>query len=282
MNKDFCVLILTHGRPDNVRTAKTLRNRGYTGKIFYIVDDEDSTKEKYIENFGSDVVVFSKKEIATITDPCDNFQNFASVLFARNATFKIAEKLGFKYFIQLDDDYTDFRYKYNSKGFYGDWGIKSLDAILEIMLKYYKRAPLLSIAMSQGGDFIGGKNGISGELRRPKRKAMNSFICSTDRPFKFLGILNDDVNTYLSLGNKGHVFLTIPDIALQQAQTQSNAGGLTDIYLEYGTYVKSFYSVIINPSCVKINLMGGKFKRLHHKIKWNNAVPKIISEEYRK
>jgi len=282
MNSDFCAFILTHGRPDNVKTEKTLRARGYTGKIFYIVDDKDKTLPKYIENFGSDVVVFSKMEIATETDPCDNFNNFASVLFARNATFGIAENLGYKYFIQLDDDYNDFRYKYNSKGYYGDWGIKSLDAIFDIMLKYYKRAPILSIAMSQGGDFIGGRNGTAGELRKPKRKAMNSFICSTDRPFKFLGILNDDVNTYLSLGNKGHIFLTIPDVALQQAQTQASDGGLTDIYLEYGTYVKSFYSVIINPSCVKINLMGGKFKRLHHKIKWNNAVPKIISEEFKK
>ena len=32
--------------------------------------------------------------------------------------------------------------------------------------------------------------------------------------------------------------------SLLQKETQSNSGGLTDIYLELGTYVKSFYSVI--------------------------------------
>ena len=282
MNEDFCAFILTNGRPNNVKTTKTLRSRGYTGKIIYIVDDLDSTFPEYIKNFGSDVEVFSKHEVRKTTDYCDNFNNLKCILYARNVCFEIAEKLGYKYFIQLDDDYTDFRYKYNSKGYYGDWSIKNLDAIFDIMLKYFKRAPFLTIAMSQGGDFIGGRNGVSGELRRPKRKAMNSFICSTDRPFKFMGTINEDVNAYVGLGNKGHLLLTIPDVALQQAQTQSNAGGLTEMYLEYGTYVKSFYSVIINPSCVKINLMGGKFKRLHHKIKWNNAVPKIISEEFKK
>lgn len=46
--------------------------------------------------------------------------------------------------------------------------------------------------------------------------------------------------------------------------------------------VKSFYSVMISPSSVKINLMGNKHKRMHHVISWNNTVPKIIKESYKK
>ena len=59
---------------------------------------------------------------------------------------------------------------------------------------------------------------------------------------------------------------------------------MTDIYLENGTYVKSFYSIIFMPSAVKIGLMGNKkdSKRLHHKIKWNNCVPKIIAQKHKK
>ena len=56
-------------------------------------------------------------------------------------------------------------------------------------------------------------------------------------------------------------------------------GGWTEFYLEMGTYVKSFYSVMYNPSCVKVAEMGDKHKRIHHKVIWNNAVPKIISNE---
>lgn len=57
---------------------------------------------------------------------------------------------------------------------------------------------------------------------------------------------------------------------------------MTEVYLNQGTYVKSFYTVMLNPSAVKINLMGNKDKRLHHKILWKNAVPKILSENYKK
>jgi hypothetical protein len=72
---------------------------------------------------------------------------------------------------------------------------------------------------------------------------------------------------------------------LVQMQTQSNAGGMTEMYLESGTYVKSFYSVMYAPSCVKVGEMGdprGGRYRLHHKINWHNVSPKIMRETIRK
>ena len=44
---DFAVFILTHGRPNNIVTLKTLRYQGYTGPIYFIIDDEDKTAEEY-------------------------------------------------------------------------------------------------------------------------------------------------------------------------------------------------------------------------------------------
>jgi hypothetical protein len=111
---------------------------------------------------------------------------------------------------------------------------------------------------------------------------MNSFVCSVDKPFKFIGRINEDVNTYVRLGGIGDIFLTIMCLQLDQKDTQSNAGGMTDVYCDSGTYVKSFYSVMINPSCVKVKPMGVSNKRLHHSINWNNAVPCIISGKYKK
>ena len=64
--------------------------------------------------------------------------------------------------------------------------------------------------------------------------------------------------------------------------TQQNPGGLTDIYLDNGTYVKSFYSVIHEPSCVKVALMGSNNKRIHHKINWDKCCPKILNEKWKK
>ena len=54
------------------------------------------------------------------------------------------------------------------------------------------------------------------------------------------------------------------------------------MYLEMGTYVKSFYTIMYAPSCVKMGLLGLSSKRLHHQVYWNNAVPKILEEKHKK
>ncbi|HDQ7021628.1 TPA: hypothetical protein QBH20_004630, partial [Escherichia coli] len=103
-----------------------------------------------------------------------------------------------------------------------------------------------------------------------------------DRPFSFMGRINEDVNTYTNLGRCGELFMTIGAVQLGQKQTQKNSGGMTELYLDSGTYVKSFYSVMYAPSCVKISLMGASHKRIHHQVTWNNAAVKILHEKYRK
>jgi len=284
-NKDFCVFILTHGRSDNVITFKTLLKQGYTGKIYFVVDNEDQQVEKYIKNFGKEnIKVFDKKKYADKIDEGNNFDERRTITHARNACFDIAKALGIKYFIELDDDYTKFDFRINSLSLYpsGHFIIKTrLDRIFDLLIDFYKTIPSKSIAMSQGGDWIGGSE--SSFIEYPlKRKCMNSFICSTDRPFKFIGAMNEDVNTYTTLGSRGDLFFTIPYVSLQQKETQSQEGGITDMYLIYGTYCKSFTTVMMMPSSVTVKEMGNINRRLHHSIKWNNTVPRILSEEYKK
>jgi hypothetical protein len=170
-NKDFTVFILTHGRPDNVRTLTTLKKRGYTGNWFMIVDNEDKTLDRYIKNFGADrVIVFDKKEIADRTDEGNNFDNRKVIIHARNACFEIAERLGIKYFLQLDDDYTQFAFRFeNAIGV--EPIIKDIDRVFDVFLEFYKSTNVKSIAFSQGGDHIGGFT-----ITKMKRKCMNSFF----------------------------------------------------------------------------------------------------------
>jgi hypothetical protein len=143
-----------------------------------------------------------------------------------------------------------------------------------------------SLAFAQAGDFIGGaggtvaKKGIRGDF---SRKAMNSFFFCTDRPVVFRGRVNDDVNLYVECGRRGDLFVTIPRLRIQQPETQTRAGGCTEIYKEFGTYIKSFYSVLVAPSCVKIGMFHGKsHSRIHHNVRWANACPVIIDEKHRK
>jgi hypothetical protein len=282
MNDDFAVFIMVWGRPEKMWTAHSLRKQGYTGKIFYVADDLDVTLPEYKAKYGDDLLVFSKVAMADEVDPGDNSGDLRSTMYAVNAIQRLAKENGIKYFFIMCDDYKQFDYRFDGLLNYVSKPIKNLNSVFELMLTYFKNTNALSIAMSQTGDFIGGKKGSLGKEIKLKRKAMNSFLCSTDRPFQFIGRMNEDVTTYVNLGQKGCLFLTVPNTTLYQCPTQSEKGGLSEMYLDYGTYVKSFFTVMYNPSCVKVGEMGEKHKRLHHKVKWRNAVPCILSEQYRK
>lgn len=279
---NFAVFILTFGRSEKVFTYNTLKKQGYTGKIYFLCSDDDKELPNYKKKFSENVQVFSKDDYLKKFDIGDNFDDKRVVVYARNAVFDVADKLGIKYFLVLDDDYTDFGYRFNDKLQYVYKGIKNLDKVFSAILNFYKKTNILSIALAQGGDYIGGKESGFAQKVQLKRKCMNTFFCSTDRRFNFIGRINEDVNTYVALAIRGGVFFTTSQLSVQQLQTQSNSGGLTEFYLDGGTYVKSFYTILFSPSSVKINLMGNKHKRLHHKVKWNNTVPKILSEKNKK
>jgi hypothetical protein len=282
----FAVFILTHGRPNKVYTIKTLRDSGYTGDIYLILDDEDTTLENYITNYSKqvkDFIIFNKNESAKNFDIGDNITNKKVVVFARNMCHKMAKDLNLDYFLELDDDYININHRYygeDKKKLYST-PVKSFDDIFDLYLDFLDSADIKTVAFAQGGELIGGvgsdmfKKGI-------KRKAMNAFFCRTDRPFQFKGRINEDVNMYVDLGNRGELVFTLPFISVVQKETQQNSGGLTEFYLDTGTYYKSFITCMYSPSNVKIAAMGESSRRIHHQIQWNNTTPMIISPDYKK
>lgn len=295
--EDFCIFILSHGRPDKVLTFTELRKSGYTGKVYVVIDDEDKTADRYREIFGANVLQFSKAEIASEFDEGDNFGDRRAIFYARNACFGLAESVGCRYFMQFDDDYFAFQLRFDINL---DWTCvrvrSGFNDIVDALLDFYRATPFASIAISQGGDHIGGGEGT---VPRTKRKAMNSFLCSTDRPFQFIGRINEDVNTYTTQQRCGLLFLTIMQAQLVQRITQSNSGGMTDLYMESGTYVKTFYSVMYCPSAVRVGEIGDAgaggpqgsditrvkaqaHYRIHHKITWDHVAPLILRGEHRK
>lgn len=111
---------------------------------------------------------------------------------------------------------------------------------------------------------------------------MNTFFCSTKKSFNFIGHINEDVNTYTNLASVGELFFTVNVMAIGQKMTQKNKGGMTEVYVDGGTYYKSFMSVMMMPSAVKIQMMGEKNRRIHHSVSWNNTTPLIMSEKWKK
>lgn len=278
----FAVLVLTHGRPDRVETVAALRRAGYTGRTYFVVDDEDATVDEYRGNFGPEhVIVFSKTATEGTFDIADTETDRRAVVYARNAAFGIARDLGLEYFLTLDDDYNAFYYRFiDGEGIVRHRMMRSFNAIVDAMLAFLDETGAATVAFSQGGDHMGGAvRNVTVGLRR---KAMNSFFFRTDRPVEFPGRLNEDTTAYVVHGGRGDLFFTVMGVQLNQMQTQSNPGGLTDLYLAYGTYVKSFYTVMQAPSCVYISTMGRKEQRAHHAFRHGYVVPKIISGRHRK
>lgn len=275
---NFAIFILSHGRADKVYTMKTLEKAGYTGQIYILLDDEDNQIEKYKKNFGEEkIIVFDKEKAVKTYQGMSNFYKKNVILWARNEAQRIAKEKGIRYILELDDDYTTILWRWIEGETLKSKDVKNLDKVFEIMVDFLnvdKR--IKTVAFAQGGDFIGGASNKM--LRQLKRKAMNTFFIDTENPVDFVGEINEDVNTYTSEGNRGNLFYTVPNIMIIQMQTQKTENGMTVTYKEDGTYIKSFYSVMLCPSFVKIGLMGDKEKRLHHKIADRYAYPKLLRE----
>ena len=181
LRDNFCVFILTHGRSDRVYTYKTIRKEGYTGPVFFVVDNEDEQANEYIRRYGDDsVIIFDKAVRAEKTDVADTVKDHRSVIYARNECFDIAKRLGYRYFLELDDDYTDFQYRYEGNGKLLIKSANNLDDIFESMLCFLDVSGALTVAFAQGGDMIGGIN--AGNFRKGLlRKAMTDLIRNTGR-----------------------------------------------------------------------------------------------------
>ena len=279
--EDFAIFILSYGRANNIYTLNSLKDSNYTGKYYIVVGDDDPTINEYKRLYKDNLLIFSKKEIGKTFDLCDMGGSDKVIVYARNYCFKIAKELGLKYFAQFDDDYTSFEYRYDNGEKLKIMKSKEFDEIINIFIDFLEDTGAMTVAFGQGGDFIGGKESQLFKSKI-KRKAMNSFFCKTDSPFQFFGRINEDVNMYTHYGSIGKKIFTVADCSLVQKQTQKNKGGMSDTYNQNGTYVKSFYTVMTNPSCTKIFAMDTTHTRIHHKVNWNCAVPKIISDKYKK
>ena len=284
LRSDFAAIILTHGRAGSVKTIDTLRRCGYTGRLIVLIDDEDEQAGEYERVYGDGLRVFRKADYVRSSQtmcPASDVRR-KTILYARNAAFDVAKAEGCRFFVELDDDYTDFQHRYVEGGKLKTASVGDLDAVFESMVRFLERSGADTMALAQGGDMLGGKgNPAFAHGIKWKRKAMNSFVFSIDCPPRFQGAVNEDVVTYALGGGRGALMLTTMEFMLVQQQTQKAKGGMTDEYLDDGTFCKSMFAVVARPDCCRIGKVGCSNVRIHHAINWRYAVPKIIREPNR-
>lgn len=284
---ELVVMILSHGRAETLakNTVRSMIQAGYTGPWYIVLDTADDSADKYEALFGRERIRYFDK-VDSAQDMGDNGGHPGVVVHARNACAEIARGMGFKYYMQMDDDYSQWMHRFPEPSEKGGTklGFKTttdLDSVIAALVEYLETSGAHTIAMAQGGDLIGGVNSVNWR-RGLLRKAMNTFIARTAEPIHFIGRINEDVNTYVRDSMLGLLFWTYIDFQIVQAKTQENAGGLTEAYLDKGTYAKSFYTVMMAPAAVQISTMGVHGHRIHHHIRWGNVAPKIVSDTYRK
>ena len=278
---EYAVFILSHGRADDVKTVKMLQGGNYTGKWFIVIDDEDDQADKYFENFGDHVIQFCKKEIADQTDTCDLDDDRRVGVFARNFIIDEAKRRGYKYHLQLDDDFTILDYRFIEGNRLVAKKCTQFDALFDAMLEYLKTTNITWLSFGLNSWYQGGINNPhfhEGMIR----KTMGSFFMNTYKAPKFFCRMNDDITTNFMNTYRGALMFTFLPIQVLTPPTQHSAGGMTDIYQENGTYRKSFYSILHAPAFVLISQQGIKDRRLHHEIKWNACAPKILNQRYKK
>jgi len=281
MNKRFAVFILSHGRAKTITTYDVMRKYGYTGDMYVVIDNEDEQENEYRKRFGKDIIQFDKREYVLKTDLGDLDDDRRIGVLARNFIQDKAQDMGYQYHLQLDDDIHDFvaRVIINNKLVCKK--IYDLDTVFESILYYMDNTPFTALSFGIPPYYSGGLNNGSWK-KQMIPKTMTTFIMRANDKRYFHMRMNDDITTSI-LGNiRGKMYYTFLPIMIDLDATQVQAGGMTEIYQDNGTYRKSFYTVMCAPSCTKISSMGVNDFRVHHEINWNNCTPKIINQKWKK
>lgn len=204
MRNDTILFIITHQRAEKQLTLETLKKAKYKGKVRLVVDDEDNEINKYREKYGEILLEFNKQNLAENMDTHINKFPMGSALFARNACFLFAQKLGAKYYFICDDDIKCIKYK-DSRGDKLQTSIvKDVDSVLEALVNYMDKTTIYSLGVPPDGAYIGG---INDTVRKGvKWSIVNFALCRTDKPVSYKSIMWEDMATLvrdLQVGNIG-------------------------------------------------------------------------------
>ncbi len=275
MDDNFAIFITTHGRPQCL-TYHTLRNAGYTGRMFCVVDNEDDTVDEYRKNYGEEnVLVFDKYAVSQRVDKLTNEYMKSVVLYSRIACYDFAHRLDVDYFISIDDDVTLFKLRMIVDDKLKSIPVTDADAVLGAMLEFFKTTPLYALGIADAGIYFGGKSGVWSQCIR-QSFSVGCFL-KTHEPIEFGSVFNEDIYTSVNANREGKTCFELLDICQESdSQGTGDSGGMVDFYRTHKKVVRSFYTVIAFPDFATMNERGDlRFNRLC-------MTPKIISCKYKK
>lgn len=206
-----------------------------------------------------------------------NRKEYRASVYARNACFEIARKLGIRWMFMCDDDISNFRYRLLRGNKLKGYNIKNIEWLFDEMRNIMEIGNIGIFGFSQAGAFVGGPN--KNYLKGHQRKVAQAMMFDVNNPVYFRGIFYEDMLASLDCGNCGRIAISTMLVLVQSPKQSDNNGGMQKIYEESGTYIPCFFVVMAYPGIAKIDVKGHKFI-----LKMNNKAfaPMIISERWRK
>lgn len=270
------IYIMSKGRPQCI-TARTLTRIKYPGEWFIVCGDNDEKLQEYKDKWGDRVIVFNWLEYAEKADLMDNFPLVPSgAVPARNAIANISWSRGEKRHWQFDDDYSGFMYTDFKE--VKNKTIKDGKILLEKMHQIAEFADKCDLKNCGFGLSSSSFPTSAGKFQR-RVFNMHNMPSNPDKFVKWCGRMSDDLVNVLEVYKQGGIEYSFNWLACTTNETQTEDGGLTEMYKKDGTVRKTAYAILHSPQYVELCI---KFGRYHHTVSWKDVSPKLIHEKWRK
>lgn len=233
----------------------------YNRPWYVVCSTDDAQLDGYKKRYGDRVIVFDKDKLKF--DTMDNFGIKKVGSYARQACFPIARDLGYRYFLSLDDDYSDLVWRYATADIKSmpQKSCKHLEEMFEAMFEFLCVCPdLYELSFATCATYIGGVN-AKHAWRDVIRRTVNTHFNDVEKWISYKGTFNDDINAYVEYSQRGKLFFMIPmaSIIMEAFKKEDvdKAKGMQKERLELGIHNHCFYSVMLSPAAVRINTKDG-------------------------
>lgn len=282
MREDFAVFIITHGRPDKQLTYQTLINCGYKGKLYFVLDDTDTTIQEHIDLFGADrIFIFNKNHYinADIYDNGLTEGKYACAVYARRATEDIAKSLGLTYFCMMDDDVTDLCIRLLIDDKLRRIKITDMDNIFKAYTELLDVGKIGCVGFGYITLFYAVKNYLYDD-KRPL--PFVAFIRKTSEPVMWKCWYGEDEIAGYENNVLGSLWLVIPLIMIMS--TEVSTGAMSETYSTSSSYLRSISELRYRPADFIITKCRQGRKKGQYKLYKRNSdwFPKILSDKYKK
>tara|TARA_R110000787_G_scaffold74453_1_gene165486 strand:- start:1611 stop:2513 length:903 start_codon:yes stop_codon:yes gene_type:complete len=271
------IFIPSYHRANNVKTAKYFIKKGYDPKKIHVfLDDEtDDTKqyEKAMNDLGCNLHVFDMNESRQRYDYVHlPSMSRRSAGQSRNQFYDIADELGIKFYIAIDDDTNT----YESKPFGVYNGVANLEQITKVfegVREMMQRRRIGMFGLSQTGDSFTVPN-----TKVLRHKVMNTTFVDTRFIYRGeKGIQDNDTSQFVHIMNEGYFTGSLASgLVLNQTESATAKGGLTDLYNENKLLNKSLVVPIQFPSLCYAQRQVKNGGRLHHRISNRHLMPRLM------